>query len=264
MNELERGRGRKGRLRLGPGRFGRGQADHGPNALPRLDRIPDGLLERAQLRRQREVAQVLLGEASKLLRVPHEHPPPPAAARWRAPSRSPVRSPPARTVPRSRPPRPASIRAGGAPPRAAGRAPPRARAPAPLRSHGLHEFTRLRPAAQTAEPAEPARPEGGIASDAAHGTRSRAIRPRMPFTSRAASSVAYRFASSTASLIATSGGTEPVSSSYVPIRSTLRSTAPNRSAVQPSAAAVIAASSSGARAETASARPRANSSTSPS
>ena len=40
-----------------------------------------------------------------------------------------------------------------------------------------------------------------------------AIRPRMPFTSRAASSVAYRFASTTASLIATSGGTVPSSSS---------------------------------------------------
>ena len=86
----------------------------------------------------------------------------------------------------------------------------------------------------------------------------------MPFTSRAASSVAYRFASSIASLIATSGGTEPLSSSYVPILSTLRSIAPRRSAVQPSAAAVIAASSSGARAATASASSRANASTSPS
>src|SRR5919198_6185354 len=169
MNELERGRGRKGRLRLGPGRFGRGQADHGPNALPRLDRIPDGLLERAQLRRQREVAQVLLGEASKLLRVPHEHPPPPAAARRRAPSRSPVRSPPARTVPRSRPPRPASPRAAAARPRAAGRAPRRARAPARPRSRAHRaESSRSGPAAQTAAPAKPAPPEGGIANDAAH------------------------------------------------------------------------------------------------
>src|SRR5436309_2671822 len=42
---------------------------------------------------------------------------------------------------------------------------------------------------------------------------SRAILPRMPFTSRAASSDAYRFASTTASLIATSGGTVLSSSS---------------------------------------------------
>ena len=39
------------------------------------------------------------------------------------------------------------------------------------------------------------------------------FRPRMPFTSLAASSVAYRFARTTASLIATSGGTVPSPSS---------------------------------------------------
>src|SRR6266508_2129111 len=47
----------------------------------------------------------------------------------------------------------------------------------------------------------------------AHVTRSRTIRPRMPFTSRAASSVAYRLASVTASSIATSSGTSSPSSS---------------------------------------------------
>src|SRR6476659_11160814 len=40
-----------------------------------------------------------------------------------------------------------------------------------------------------------------------HASASRSIRPRMPLTRRAASSVAYRFASTTASLIATSAGT---------------------------------------------------------
>src|SRR5215211_2669499 len=42
---------------------------------------------------------------------------------------------------------------------------------------------------------------------------SRAIRPRIPLTSLPASSEAYRFASRTASSIATSGGTSPRSSS---------------------------------------------------
>ena len=43
----------------------------------------------------------------------------------------------------------------------------------------------------------------------AHAAHSSAIRPRIPFTSRAASGDAYRFASPTASEIATSGGTVP-------------------------------------------------------
>ena len=50
-------------------------------------------------------------------------------------------------------------------------------------------------------------------SGLAHATSSLATRARIPFTSRAASSDAYRFASTTASFIATSGGTLSSSSS---------------------------------------------------
>ncbi len=71
----------------------------------------------------------------------------------------------------------------------------------------------------------------------------------MPLTSRAASSDAYRFASTTASLIATSGGTLSSSSSWIPILRMFRSSVPMRSAVQPSADAVIRSSSSVARAD---------------
>src|SRR5262249_54175632 len=92
---------------------------------------------------------------------------------------------------------------------------------------------------------------------------SRWIRPRMPFTSLAASSDASRLANATASLIATSGGTSPVSSSCTATRRALRSTVPRRSAVQPSEAAVIRASRSPARPATASATPRAHGSISP-
>src|SRR5204863_6908445 len=72
-----------------------------------------------------------------------------------------------------------------------------------------------------------------------HVTLSRTIRPRMPFTSRAASSEAKRFASVTASSITTSGGTSPASSSWRPTRSTFRSTRPSRSAGQPVETSVI-------------------------
>src|SRR5207237_6705232 len=51
----------------------------------------------------------------------------------------------------------------------------------------------------------------------AHAARSRAIRPRIPFTSRPASSVAYLFASVTASSIATSAGTASDSISWIAI-----------------------------------------------
>src|SRR6266516_4340861 len=99
---------------------------------------------------------------------------------------------------------------------------------------------------------------------AAHAARSWAIRPSIPFTRRPASSDAYRFASVTASSIATSTGTSPRSSSWIPIRSTLRSRAPRRSADHSSEAAVIRRSSSAARSMTASAVSRANGSISPS
>src|SRR5215211_8888248 len=56
---------------------------------------------------------------------------------------------------------------------------------------------------------------------------SRAIRPRIPFTNRAASSLAYRFARRTASSIATSTGTTPDSSSLTAMRRMFRSTAPS-------------------------------------
>ena len=93
---------------------------------------------------------------------------------------------------------------------------------------------------------------------------SRAIRPRMPFTSRPASSDAYFFASVTASSIATSSGTVPSCSSWTPMRRMLRSSVPSCFAGQSPRPPSIRASSSSARPETASARPRANSSISPS
>ena len=80
----------------------------------------------------------------------------------------------------------------------------------------------------------------------AHATRSLSMRPRIPFTSRPASSDEYRFASVTASSIATSTGTSPRSSSWIPIRRTFRSSAPSRSAGQPSDASVTRRSSSSA------------------
>src|SRR5947208_1471099 len=64
-----------------------------------------------------------------------------------------------------------------------------------------------------------------------HAASSRATRERIPFTSLAASSDAYRFASSTASLIATSTGTVSRSSSWMPTLRTFRSTTPSRSAL---------------------------------
>ncbi len=66
---------------------------------------------------------------------------------------------------------------------------------------------------------------------------SRTSLPRIPFTSLAASSDAYRFASVTASSSTTSTGTSPSSSSSSATRRTFRSTAPSRSAVQSSEAA---------------------------
>src|ERR671924_526895 len=56
VHELERGRSRERRLRLGPGRLGGREADDGPDALARLERVANGLLERPELGRQREVA----------------------------------------------------------------------------------------------------------------------------------------------------------------------------------------------------------------
>src|SRR5207244_3114664 len=71
---------------------------------------------------------------------------------------------------------------------------------------------------------------------------SRTSLPRIPFTSLAASSDAYRFASVTASSRTTSTGTFPSSSSSSATRRTLRSTAPRRSAVHSSDAHVMRAS----------------------
>src|SRR6266571_5354213 len=97
-----------------------------------------------------------------------------------------------------------------------------------------------------------------------HAAFPRTILPNIPLTSLAASSVAYRLASLTASSIATSSGTSSPSTSWTAMRRMLRSTAPSRSAVQPSDASVMQASSSDASAATASAVARAHSSTSPS
>src|SRR5207302_7503911 len=77
-----------------------------------------------------------------------------------------------------------------------------------------------------------------------HAAASAATRPRMPFTSRAASGDAYRLARPTASAIATSGGTVAPSSSEMPIRRMLRSSTPSRSAGQPSETSSIRRSSS--------------------
>src|SRR5581483_7108822 len=89
---------------------------------------------------------------------------------------------------------------------------------------------RLEPRPRRLEPGEQV--VGPLKRFVCRHAASRWIRPRIPFTSRAPSSEAYRFANATASLIATSAGTSRVSSSCTATRSALRSTAPSRSAVQ--------------------------------
>ena len=71
VDELERGRRGQRALGLRAGRLCRGQADCSPYALAAGRRVPKRLLERTELRRQREVADIGFRKRAQLVRAPH-------------------------------------------------------------------------------------------------------------------------------------------------------------------------------------------------
>src|SRR5207248_8926050 len=160
------------------GGLGGRETDHRPHPLAAHHHgIAHRLGLAIEVRVERKVAEIRLSERAELVRIAHRSPPPPRASRAAAPPRRRDSARPAHRGSRARGPRPPSATA--------------------VRAHRASTRA-VRAAVRHAQ---------GILESSIQAAFSRTILPKIPFTSFAASSVAYRFASVTASSIATSSGT---------------------------------------------------------